>query len=362
MTQLWWQTWRVSKGHLRVTDDASPGEWIAPRLGGGFGAVTRTVPTGYAAYARICHPASHSNDDTASWPEVAEATGRIAHPLMQWHALVGSSDPFNFRGSLWPGGDPSRGDLAPESLEVLCEILATQMADADDCYVGFWVGWAWVHGGGSRTRLDGSGTKPVTTPIPAAFSASEISRSRLVHPNDREYVTLAGPLSAVRRLSDSGLGGSPNLLWPAERAWFVASEIDFDSTLGADLVTWFRPCLMRPDSTPGPSTPRIRSPQMPTRSTVLSRGSRAASCWPAHAVIPPAEPRAAASKTATPGSIPGSPAASRPCKAPEIGFAGRITGITPDGAGSAWIGSTPLSRSCFGPYDGPLADGRGTAM
>jgi hypothetical protein len=26
---------------------------------------------------------------------------------------------------------------------------------------------------------------------------------------------------------------SPNLIWPADRAWFVASEIDFDSTLVA---------------------------------------------------------------------------------------------------------------------------------
>ena len=24
---------------------------------------------------------------------------------------------------------------------------------------------------------------------------------------------------------------SPNLVWPADRAWFLASEIDFDSTL-----------------------------------------------------------------------------------------------------------------------------------
>ena len=40
-----------------MSDDVSPAEWIAPRLTGGFGAVTRTVPCGYPAYARICHPA-----------------------------------------------------------------------------------------------------------------------------------------------------------------------------------------------------------------------------------------------------------------------------------------------------------------
>ena len=237
---LSWQTWQVSEGQLRVVDDASPGEWIAPRLGGAFGAVTRTVPSGYSAYARVCHPASDSNGDAASWPEVAEATGRIAHPLMQWHALVGSSDPFNFRGSLWPGGDPARGDLAPEPLEVLCDILATHTADADDCYVAFWVGWAWVYGGGELIKPVGPGSELERTPIPAAFSADEMTRSRLVHPDDREYVMLTVPLSAVRHLSDSGVGeSSPNLLWPADRAWCVTSEIDFDSTLvggSSDLV------------------------------------------------------------------------------------------------------------------------------
>jgi hypothetical protein len=65
-----------------------PGEWIAPRLQGEFGAVTLAVPNGYAAYARICHPAIDRDGRSASWPEVARATGRTPHALMQWHARV----------------------------------------------------------------------------------------------------------------------------------------------------------------------------------------------------------------------------------------------------------------------------------
>jgi hypothetical protein len=238
---LAWQTWCVLAGDLRVTDDASPGEWIAPRLEGEFGAVTLAVPSGYEAYARICHPPSDREGRPVSWSEVARVTGRRAHPLMQWHALVGSWDPLDFTGSLWPGHDPPRGDLAPRPLEALCEPLAEHTTDVEHCFFAVWFGWSWVHGGGmSRITLaladetGGSTPESVECP-PGAFSADELSRRRLVLPH-RDYVLLEGPLCALQRLGDpAGVRGfaqhSPNLLWPADRAWCVASEIDFDSTL-----------------------------------------------------------------------------------------------------------------------------------
>jgi hypothetical protein len=227
-------------GALTVTGDASPGEWIAPRLRGEFGAVTLAVPSGYAAYARICHPASDREGRSVSWPEVARATGRTAHPLVQWHALVGSSDPFDFEDSLWPGRDPERGNLAPRLLEVLCELLGKHTTDVERCFFAVWIGWGWVHGGGLVVRTEHVGASSTTQPTEraqAAFWADALSRPRLVLPDqDREYVLLAGPLSAATQLGDPGaLGGfspkSPNLFWPADRAWCVASEIDFDSTL-----------------------------------------------------------------------------------------------------------------------------------
>ena len=84
---------------LKVTDGASAGAWIRPRLGGEFGAITLQVPKGYEAYARVFHPARDAERCTARWAEVADALGRTAHREMQWHALVGSSDSFNFTDS-----------------------------------------------------------------------------------------------------------------------------------------------------------------------------------------------------------------------------------------------------------------------
>jgi hypothetical protein len=202
---------------LTVTKEVALGGWLAPRLLGEFGAVTLAIPAGYPAYARIFHPASDSHGHSVSWFEVAKATGRMVHPLMQWHALVGSSDPFSFTGSLWSGGNPARGDLAPHAVDALCVRLAQYTADAKHCVFAVWAGWSWVHG----TR--------------ATFSVDELTGPYL-RLDDREYLLLAGPLSAVSQLCYPNITGnlvrkSPNLFWPADHAWCVASEIDYDSTL-----------------------------------------------------------------------------------------------------------------------------------
>jgi hypothetical protein len=93
-----------------------------------LGAVSRTVPDGFEAYVRICRPACDVNDNPVTWSEVAAVTGRRAHPLMQWHALVGASDPSNVTGSLWPGSSPERGNLAAD---ILGESRARAFEDAD---------------------------------------------------------------------------------------------------------------------------------------------------------------------------------------------------------------------------------------
>ena len=78
---------------FKVIDGASAGAWIKPRLGGEFGAVTLQIPKGYEAYTRVFHPARDTKRSPVSWAEVADALGSTAHREMQWHALVGSSDP-----------------------------------------------------------------------------------------------------------------------------------------------------------------------------------------------------------------------------------------------------------------------------
>ncbi len=133
----------MGSNELRIGDDASAGAWIAARLGGDFGAVTLAVPGGYPAYARICHPGAGR---PASWAQVANATGRQVHPTMQWHALVGSSDPFNASGSLWPGSNPERGNLPSEAMGPLCDLLARQTDTPEHCFFCIWEGYGAIPG------------------------------------------------------------------------------------------------------------------------------------------------------------------------------------------------------------------------
>lgn len=250
------QTWVMVFGELRVSGDVSAGAWIASSLAGRFGAVTRTVPGGFAAYARICHPATDRAGRPATWSEVARQTGRQAHPLMQWHALVGSADALNVTGSLWPGGDPRRGNLLPEVLARLCDVLADHTATPEACFFCLWEGWGWIDrssAGPTVARASSAGAAPVGSedPVAPAFSAEELKRPRLRLPG-RDYLLLAGPLEAALQIGywhgpEWFEPQSPNLFWPADRAWCVASEIDFDSTLVGGTVELVDAILQAPE-------------------------------------------------------------------------------------------------------------------
>ena len=214
-----------------VSGDVSPAAWISPQLGGDFGAVGRTVPRGYAAYARICHPATDPEGRPVSWSEVAAATGRQAHRLMQWHALVGSRDPLNLVGSLWRGSNPELGNLDPEVLVAMCGLLGDHTATAADCFFCLWDGHGWIEG--EPTEVRSSTVKPARgreEQRAPAFSTEELRRPRVELPH-RRYLLLTGPLPAAAQLVWPPFRQSPNLFWPADRAWCTATELDFDSTV-----------------------------------------------------------------------------------------------------------------------------------
>ena len=230
----------MATDELRVCDNASPGDWIRPRLTGESGTVTGTVPSGYEAYVRVCHPAADRDGTRATWAEVASTTGRQVHPLMQWHALVGTADWLNMRGSLWRGDNPLRGELEPQTLEPLCRLLSAFTSEPRRCYFCLWEGWGWLEGGSEVTIAWHRDAEPPTAdelrPPPPAFSAEELSRPRVKLPQGRNYILMEGPLSAATRVGHWATSAwfipqSPNLFWSEDRAWCVASEIDFDSTL-----------------------------------------------------------------------------------------------------------------------------------
>lgn len=229
---------RVSFEGLAAVTDMSAGAWIAPRLCGFGGGVCCVVPAGFTGYARVLHPAADEHGGLASWAQVCELTGRIAHPLMQWHTISTASQASAQTGaSSWPGSDPEVGNLPPAVLADVLEVLAGGTVDPGDCYHAVWDGWGWLHGGGATSFAyhpsDPRRFRP--PPSPPALPEEALAGPRLSHPH-RDYLLFHGPLRAALSIghqvtADWRLPQSPSLLWPADRSWLLATEIDFDSTL-----------------------------------------------------------------------------------------------------------------------------------
>lgn len=158
------------------------------------------------------------------------------------------------------GPGDHQGGLGNESLGTLVEILSNFTITPEECFFALWEGYGWMHAGSIATL------KPLRHPILHRFflrisikiSARRFRRrirtqvqsldhleshtlpvgimksERFKLPN-REYLLMRGPLSEARKIgwvfSESFQSQSPNLLWPSDRGWILATEIDFNVTL-----------------------------------------------------------------------------------------------------------------------------------
>lgn len=185
----------------RRLPDGTLGDWVNARLLDHSTAGTRVgsvVPTGFARVVRVLHPAGGGR----SWADVAQANGRMVHPLVQWGGIFPGFD-GNGRSS---GVDPEEGSVPPGTLEAILEHCP---ADGEVVYA-VWDGW-----GSWTDRCDKSALMPGW--------------------GGRSYRLFAAAKSALAHwpgMEDSW-PQSANLIWPRERSWCIATEIDWDSTLVA---------------------------------------------------------------------------------------------------------------------------------
>jgi hypothetical protein len=229
--------------------DVSPAEWIGRRLSDWGSGVTSVVPSGFAAYGRIVHrPSAHLPDSTAvpgriTWTEVAASTGRVAHPLMQWHAIAAGRDG---RPS-WDGEQPDEGELDEPQLRALGALLVEFTDTPAEAFHALWNGFGgWSSGGTVMWATGGEMPAvyrdgPELARLPASSQLEpvlppEVLGGPLVDLPNREYFLFSGPVVAADDLRATSEFGQPDrqtpqLWWPMDRAWCVATEIDVDSTL-----------------------------------------------------------------------------------------------------------------------------------
>jgi hypothetical protein len=218
---------------MTPSEAAENADWLAPRLHP-FKAydVGAVVPTGFAAYARILHPA-FTREREVRWAEVATWSGKVIHPEVQFHALVPSlpldaigTEPFNF---------PPRNGVLPESqVQALGDVLSRHTNTPAKCWFCLWDGygyfnqsaftvvrsyrdsWAgrWARWRHEHVRVSLRRARPRAAP------------GRRVIPNpQRSYLLFTGSLNQA-----AGWQYGPNIWWPDDRAWCVASEIDLAYT------------------------------------------------------------------------------------------------------------------------------------
>lgn len=219
--------------------------------------------------------------ERVSWHTAADAFGTTMHAGAQWHRLTGPREaesedgPRDAQG--WRYSEPAAGQLPGDLLATAVSVLRGHTTSPDDGYVALWEGWGGLIGhlgyGPSRvflTLADGGFSDPSTDRHRNFLQSSardrfndvfrrpswqpgilsdEISRGERLRLPNRDHVLFTGDLAVVAdpewpwhvpwRDTESEAHGfgvtalSPSLIWPADRAWVLATDVDLDSTIVA---------------------------------------------------------------------------------------------------------------------------------
>jgi hypothetical protein len=198
---------------LRAARDMTAADWIVADIEGFGASVLSLVPCGFACYVRVFHPAYRLAGETLSpvrWEEIAAANGTRVHAAMQLHAVARHLKYLHERQPGVYDVPPRVGTLAPEAAGSLAEMLARHTSTPARCWFAVWIGFGALR--------------------------ADIRAAPTFHLPSREYHLLVGPVTAaVENAMEPPSRQSPNLWWPDDRSWCVATEIDLNSTyIGCD--------------------------------------------------------------------------------------------------------------------------------
>ena len=212
--------------------DVAPAAWVVERMPAFTGVVADLVPGPFAAHARVFHRPdggrSYEGSITpGSWAAVAEAARTTFHPTAQWSDLAGPLE--RTTAALTPHlsiDSPALGSLDRVSFPALAEVLARHTTTPDPWWLALWVGC-----GDLPPGWDGAATFHTPGRQHWLFRASAATLQ--AHAVAFEAAGWADDDTSLRHRLAYGNLRSPQLWWPEDRAWAVASEIDHDSTIVA---------------------------------------------------------------------------------------------------------------------------------
>jgi hypothetical protein len=208
------------------SEDVAQAEWVKGRLDDPTaGTVSSIVPAGFDAYAKILHPVEtpRLGDRLVRWIEVANWGGQVLTAQSQWlDVAMPEHRPRDPRP--WRSQGPKQGTLDSEDARALAEIAQAHTGTPEQCWCCIWDGFGWW----SRRWYAPAGHISPPPPSPIPIEAKEWAR---VHTRYRDYLLYEASLETTFMESIEALEGhSPNLWWPADRAWCVGTDIDDRAT------------------------------------------------------------------------------------------------------------------------------------
>ena len=261
---------------VRPTAAIERGQWVIDELHG-WGTLASIVPPRFESYVRIFHAASGQdlrwsgvgpdpapgalwvagrevhggNEHPERWAEAAARWGTVFHPQAQWALLTSAYRQPKFGEDGWQYNDPPQGEMNIDELAAAAAVLARHTSTPDDCLATVWEGFVDVADHTryvALTAVDDSASDPADDEgfpsiAPVSRQMLAAAANPLLRLNERASHLFELDIRALTDTSWRHASGwsarlgedtlTPQSIWPDDRAWFLASEIDFDSTIVA---------------------------------------------------------------------------------------------------------------------------------
>ena len=230
---------------FRPANDATGGSWLSKALyAGNWGTVSGAVPSGFEAYAAVRHPAwrfdcteqnlsgfrsGSEGGRPIRWAEVAKSNVPVVYGQTLYseggitrsrntqyrllrndgwvlHELsVSDLVPVLRPGDVWIAG-PREGTLEPDLAGVVQGVIARETADPGHCWFGIWEGFGYL-------------------------TDAHLAAPTITAPGRRWHL-FRGSLGQLERSFAPGWfeHQTANLVWPEDRSWCLATEIDGEVT------------------------------------------------------------------------------------------------------------------------------------
>lgn len=174
--------------------------------------VSSWIPSGFEAYARILHPVEErDNEELIRWRDVARWAGVAIDSNTSWPEVALPAFPLGAEPP-WRGQGPREGSLSRADTLALVHVLA--LRPTGTCFFGVWEGY----GGDLAVR------GPDASEVP-----QRVRDFPILELPWRNYELFEGPLSGATCFVEPRFQ-SPNIWWPTDHSWCVASEIDLPWT------------------------------------------------------------------------------------------------------------------------------------